>query len=66
MQIAEYRKLRGYTQKDLALKTGISIDSIRGYEQGRRDITCIELKKALAIANALEIKVEQLIQESNQ
>lgn len=45
MQISEIRKNLGKTQSDIATETGISIWTIRAYEQGTRDIGSLELKK---------------------
>ena len=51
------RKLRGYTFKSLAAKTGISPRQIFNYEQGG-DITLSKLKK---LAHVLEVHINDLI-----
>ena len=61
MQISERREELNLTQSKLAEISGISIWTIRSYEQGTRDIGSIELKRAIALATALEISVYDLI-----
>lgn len=61
MQISEARKKAGLSQQKLAKITGISIWTIRAYEQGTRDIESIELKKAFELAKALNINVIDLL-----
>lgn len=61
MQISEARKKAGLSQQKLAEITGISIWTIRAYEQGTRDIGSIELKKAFELAKALNINVIDLL-----
>lgn len=61
MQIADRREELGLTQAKLAELSGISIWTIRAYEQGTRDIGSIELKKAVALATALELSVYDLL-----
>lgn len=61
MQIAELRKEKGLSQSKLAELTEISVWTIRAYEQGTRDIGSIELKKALALANALNCSLYDLL-----
>lgn len=50
--IKNYRKKRGMTQKQLAQKTGLSIATIQGYEQGKYKPKIDSIKK---IANALNV-----------
>lgn len=61
MQIAKRREELGLTQAKLSELSGISIWTIRAYEQGTRDIGSIELKKAIALATALELSVYDLL-----
>lgn len=51
-KIKQLRKNKKMSQKELAQKTGLSIGSIQGYEQGRYNP---KLETALKIADALEI-----------
>lgn len=50
-KIKELRKSKGISQKELAQKTGLSIGSIQGYEQGRYNP---KLEAIAKIADALE------------
>lgn len=65
MQISEIRKNLVLTQHDLSQKSGINIWTIRAYEQGTRDIGCMELKKAVALATALNISAEELLDDKH-
>lgn len=53
MQIAELRRKAGLTQVELARKAGVSVASIRAYEQGINKLYNMEIKNAVAIATAL-------------
>lgn len=63
MQISEIRKSIGLTQQELSSITGINIWTIRAYEQGTRDIGSMELKKAVALATALNLTAEELLHD---
>lgn len=56
-KIKYYRKLKGYSQDNLAEKTGLSKMSIRRYEAGERQPGLDALKK---IATALECQVSDI------
>ena len=56
--IKYHRKEKRISQKELAEKTGLSIGTIQGYEQGRYKPKRVSLEK---IAEALEINVEKLL-----
>lgn len=56
------RKKRGLTQKQLAEKSGLSIASIQGYEQGKYNPKIETLSK---IAYALNMPVESLFGDIN-
>jgi transcriptional regulator with XRE-family HTH domain len=58
--IANLRKQRGITQKDLASVLNVSIDTVRRWEQGKRDPRAGELDK---IAEALETNIPYLMGE---
>lgn len=44
-RLKEKRKERGWTQKDLAEQTNLSLDTIKSWESGRRSPDRISLKK---------------------
>ena len=58
--IAYYRKLAGYTQKELASYVGMKLISIASLECGATGTTTRTLKK---IADVLKVKPEFLLQE---
>ena len=51
-KIRKYRLEQGYTQKELAIKAGLSESAVRNYELGNRTASQNQLEK---IANALKI-----------
>ena len=51
--LAHYRAVAGLTQQQLADTTGISVSTLRQYEQGTRNISGVALKNAVLIADAL-------------
>lgn len=60
--IRKYRKLRGYTQEELALYTELSYDFIRRIETsgGKSGFSVVTLYK---IATVLEVSIDELIKE---
>lgn len=55
------RLVKGYTQNELSRITYVSVDTIRAWEQGKRDITKASLATLTPIANALSISIDDLI-----
>ena len=55
------RKATGLTQQELANKTGINIRQIQKYEYGEYDTGKMMLRNAIALADALECDVRELI-----
>lgn len=62
-RIKEWRLIRGYTQKDLANKVGITNQGIYEYEQGR---AAVSLKMLDEIAKVLSISIIDLLPESDE
>lgn len=60
-KIRECRKIKGYTQEDLANKSGLSTMSIRRYERGERIAPQTNLIK---IAKALGVHLKELVNSS--
>lgn len=58
--IKKLRKDAGFTQQELSKKTGLSIASIQGYEQGKYKPKIEQLKK---IATALNVPVSVFLDE---
>ena len=59
--IQRQRKTKGYTQKDLAQKLGVSQSMVSKWENGEENITLATLVK---IASALEITLYNPLEES--
>ncbi|WP_353286227.1 helix-turn-helix domain-containing protein [Wolbachia endosymbiont (group A) of Crataerina pallida] len=62
-RIKEWRLIRGYTQKDLADKVGITNQGIYEYEQGR---AAVSLEMLDEIAKVLSISIIDLLPESDE
>ena len=59
--VQRFRKATGLTQQELANKTGINIRQIQKYEYGEYDTGKMMLRNAIALADALECDVRELI-----
>lgn len=58
-----FRKGKDLSQQALSEITGINIRQIQRFESGTSDIGNITLKNAIAIADALEIDVRDLLKQ---
>ena len=56
------RTLHGYTQKELSVKSGVSLRSIQMYEQCNKDINKASLETIYAISKALGCQMEDLVE----
>lgn len=59
--IKAYRKKQGLTQTDLANRAGLNIRQIQKIENGEAQIENVTLKTMQAIAQALHVKIDDLI-----
>lgn len=59
--VQNLRKAIGITQQELADKTGINIRQIQKYEYGEYDTGKMMLRNAIALADALECDVRELL-----
>ena len=59
--IKAYRKKQGLTQADLANRAGLNIRQIQKIENGEARTENITLKTMQAIAQALHVKIDDLI-----
>lgn len=59
--VKTYRKKQGLTQTDLANRAGLNIRLIQKIENGESKIENITLKTMQAIAQALHVKIDDLI-----
>lgn len=60
------RKIRGYSQRELAEKSGIGLRNIQQYEQRAKDINKASVSNLLALAQVLGCRVEDLVEYSMQ
>src|SRR5690554_858510 len=58
--IAEFRKVQGFTQDSLALYLGVSRVQISHFERGERDISVTELTK---LADLFGVELADLLEE---
>lgn len=56
MGLAELRKSKNLTQRELAARAGISNVTIANYERGERDTGNMTLRNAIRIADALKVR----------
>ena len=59
--VKTYRKKQGLTQTDLANRAGLNIRQIQKIENGEAQTENITLKTMQAIAQALHVKIDDLI-----
>ena len=59
--VQRLRKATGLTQQELADRTGINIRQIQKYEYGEYDTGKMMLRNAIALADALECDVRELL-----
>lgn len=59
--VKTYRKKQGLTQTDLANRAGLNIRQIQKIENGEVKTENITLKTMQAIAQALNVKIDDLI-----
>ncbi len=62
-EVRNWRLKRGYTQKDLAEKIGVTYQIVLQYEKGTRKIS---IEKLYAMAEVLSINITDLIPVSNE
>ena len=60
------RKEKGLTQRGLAEVTGISLRTLQHYEQGSKDLNMAAAITVYAIAQALRVRMEELLDLTDQ
>ena len=60
-RLKEIRENRGYTQKELSELSGVSLRTLQKYESGERDLLKAEVGAVIALADALEVTVYELL-----
>lgn len=61
--LVKYRNASGFSQRQLAEKSGVNIRQIQKYESGEYDIRNMTLKNAVALADVLQIDVRKFLEE---
>ena len=65
-KLQQQRKRCGYSQKDLAEKSGVNLRTLQQYELKTKDISKASVKTVLALANALGCRAEDLLEYSTE
>ena len=60
-KLQKQRKKYGYSQRELAEKTGVNIRTLQQYELGTKDISKASVGSVRALANALGCSIEDII-----
>lgn len=60
-KLQQQRKKYGYSQRELAEKSGVNLRTLQQYELGSKDISKASVSNVLALANTLGCKVENII-----
>lgn len=63
MKLKQYREQLGYTQKELADRSGINYRSLQDYEQGHKRLASANGETLLRLSMALGCSVEQLFDD---
>lgn len=63
MKLKQYRERLGYTQKELAYRSGINYRSLQDYEQGHKRLVSANGETLLRLSMALGCSVEQLFDD---
>lgn len=58
--LEQWRKLRGLSQEDLAVKTGLTSRTIINYENDVNNLTSASYKNVQKLADALGVKLSQI------
>lgn len=61
MSLKKIRKAKGLLQQQLAELSGVSVNTIRSYEQGKRDINIAEIENISKLAIALNVPISELL-----
>ena len=63
MKIQEIRKAHGLSQRQLAEASGVNVRVLQHYEQGFKDINKAAAETVKALADALGVRMEDLLEE---
>lgn len=60
-ELQRIRRLRGYSQRILAEKSGINLRTLQQYEIGAKDLNKASVASVMALAKTLDCKIEDLL-----
>lgn len=63
-KLQQQRKRCGYSQKELAERSGVNLRTLQQYELKTKDISKASVQTVVALANALGCRVEELLEYS--
>ena len=63
MRLRELRAVTGISRAELERRAGLTANRLKSYEDGNRSQNVMDLKTAVAIANVLKIKPEDLMDD---
>lgn len=64
MKLQDIRKRVGLSQSELAKQSGVKLQTIQGYELGRRQLDGAHIDTLVSIADALRIPFYELLEDS--
>lgn len=62
MKLKELRRARGFSQIQLAEKTGLNVRTIQHYEQGSKNFDHARIDTILRVCIALDCKLEDILE----
>ena len=62
--LKQVRLQKGLSQSQLAEKSGVGVRMLQEYEQGRKAIDGAKLNTLLNLANALDCKLHEILQDN--
>jgi transcriptional regulator with XRE-family HTH domain len=62
-KLQDLRKAAGLSQSGLATASGVNVRTLQDYEQSKLNINGISIVRAKAIADALGVRIEDLIED---
>ena len=65
MNLKKFRIEKGYTQKELALISGVPLRTVQQYENKARNIDGASLKTLTSLALALDVKFHDLLEDED-